>query len=477
MANYFYVKSGGTASGGSVDAADGVYSTQKTGTWASAFSAASEYFGTLEAAVEGTVKPTGGDFVLFSDQHAASYASGGAAINIVGASFDGIIIASVDDANDITAYLPGASDTNTSTTGYYNTTGFVTINGVDLSTEDDVIRPGSQGSMIYLRDTTLTVGAGSSDTAFKIIVDGVSVQMDGGTIDFNSTLNSLAQLNNGGKLTLKGVVFTGSALSNMFIAGMGANGGAQVQIEGCDLSTITGTLMPSLSIVTCDIVKCVYKNCRLNASVTLHGTLNTPMHRFEMYGCDDSTGNALHRFYIADGAGTAKNSDSVYVTATDSWYGGTDKSSIQVDTTSQCNRVKPFIFELPQQYVDLAATGSDVVTLEMVTTEVLNKQDICAFMVYPDGTTAVIPNTVSSGPSATGFYGCDPLDDSTAMPAGDLGAADWTGEPAGSPTPNFYKLELDTTGDPGQQAAVSVRIEVYKDLTAPVYIHPLFQLS
>jgi hypothetical protein len=139
--------------------------------------------------------------------------------------------------------------------------------------------------------------------------------------------------------------------------------------------------------------------------------------------------------------------------------------------------VEPFIFDLPAQYIDLSDTASDVLTLDLVTDLTLTDTEIAAFIQYADGTTIVQSNGLTTGKTVgTGNLGIDPLAAGSTLAASALGAGDWTAEPA---SPNFYKLELDTTSDAGQACVVSVRIAVFRASIAAgkLFIHPLITAS
>ena len=83
---YYYVKSGGTATGD-----DGRYASQQTGSFAAL--GASGYYDNISAAIVATTPPILGDFINPSDLHFHSY--GG-----IGQTFAGdFILASVDDVN------------------------------------------------------------------------------------------------------------------------------------------------------------------------------------------------------------------------------------------------------------------------------------------------------------------------------------------------------------------------------------------
>jgi hypothetical protein len=263
------------------------------------------------------------------------------------------------------------------------------------------------------------------------------------------------------------------------------NGGGQIFAYGVDLSSCT-SIINTLGSTTDDLVSVKLYECELNASVAypvLGTTLQRVGHRVETYNSDDATANKYHELYITDGSGIAKTVDTVYVTATDSWYEGSNKSSIEVQTGTRCGRVQPFVFELPAQYIDLGNTSTDVITVEFVYDAndiTLDKESIAAFMSYPDDGASFFPvNWVTSGTTVgTGNYGIDPLASGTALDAANIATGSWTG--LGSmTTATAAGLKLDTSTVAGEATAVSVRIEIYEPSIASgdLYIHPILTVS
>ena len=464
--SWLYVRDDNGSNVGTCSDTSGKYGTQKTGTWASAFSAVSEYYATIESAITNG-SPASGDYILCGNDHAASFAASGD-ITIPA----GVLIVSVD-VSDVEAYLPGASETQT--TGNDWVAGVnVLVAGVSLSNADNVFNIASQSHAV-LQDLTITAD-GAGDNGLFTFSPGQATLVNVNLNANNTTANPFT-LKEGSVLWYGGST---NATDHLFDPGdIGSSGVAICKIVGVDLSTV-GTLMSSTSS-NAIAFHIEMHNCQLKSGVSLIDTTNLKNrhNRFEMYGCDDSSGNALYRFYILDGAGTAENNEVTYVTATESWYEGSDKSSIEVTTTSTCGHNNPFIFELPAQYVDLGDTSTDTLTIDLVSNITLTDTDIAAFLCYPDGTTMVQPNWVTSGKTVgTGNYGIDPLAAGTTLTASALGAGDWTGEPA---SPNFYEMVLDTSGDPGEATAISIRIEVYKSgidgTTNKLFIHPLITVS
>ena len=469
MANYFYVKSGlGTRT------TDTSFTAAETGAFGSGNLTAANVYANLGALDGLTTPPVDGDFVYVSSAHAAVYDAGATVVLNVNGSFSGagLTIVSVDDT-DVTKYLPGASENLTDTADVFSFRFSGICAGVDIETGHDIVTMFSAISWIF-RDCTLTVD-GNNDIAVNVNTDGFHLRFENVIIHNNAVNTDIFQVGNGGRIEWIGGSLTGSVPSQLLVSTSGGAGGLSLHIVGVDLSVFTGIMIASSVAGTQDIMDILFDRCVLNASATPHGTFATLQQRFRMFGSDTTAGDALHRFEVADGAGSAKNNDTVYVTAGPTWYEGTAHSSIQVITTAYCNKAHPFTFELPAQYIDLGDTASDVVTLELVSDFTLTDGDISARMIYPDGTTTVVPRVVVSGAAITGSNAMDPMA-GTALSTGALAAGDWTGEPTTGV--QFYKLDLDTSGVAGEAAPVSIEITVAKtsiDGTASnqLFIHPV----
>ena len=458
---HIYVDSNnGTNTGGGGDTS---FASQQTGAMSSI--TASSVYDSIGAAIQGS-SPSTGDTIYVADNSNGTHATG-RTLQSAAAGDAGIRVISVDTAN-VDQYKPGAVD-GLSGTADWLFTNAILIAGVTLVGEDN---------MTGNTNATITVIDGGLSTwdRMDFLTDGVSLKL------INSTLGhpvaSGLGVNFGGGSTIQwdGGTYTGVAPTNMFFFSP-AEGGGNFLMNGVDLTALTTAFFASVSGISDNFIIRL-TNCQLHASVTIPYTEMTKTgHRFEMFNTDVTGDSDFHRFYIADGNGRAKNNDATYVTATETWYEGSVKSSIEVETQARCSHLYPFVFELPAQYVDLSQAASDVITLELTTDLTLTDTDIASFLVYPDGTTSVIANWVTSGKTVgTGNYGNDPLAAGTTLTTGSLGAGDWTGEPT---SPNFYKMVLDTSGDAGQATAVSIRIEVYKASIAAgkLFIHPLLTLS
>ncbi|MHA1962275.1 MAG: hypothetical protein ACW99U_18885 [Candidatus Thorarchaeota archaeon] len=457
---WYYVKNGGTATGDG-----GRVTTQRTGAWSGT---TSEYYDTLEDAINATTTPTDGDLILCSDLHSGTNTAG-ASINLGSGATGGVglQIISVDDANQEN-YKPGASETSTERWAL-NANGLVA--GVELlSTNASLPSPYADVDCRVWRfiDAKTSSGIGTFDSLF---IDGAKIDLINTDVDVNSSL-PLFHVEEGCCVRwMGGKSINGSALiaSTSFTAG-----GGTLIVEGVDLTSLPAIIASAFSSSDSDVFMISLVKCELDSSVTLpaDSVLALPQHIFEMRGCDDSTGGDTFRFHYQTGTGKAVNNESTFVTNEKAWGEPSSpekRSSVAVTTKSNCSHLFPFIFDLPlaQEYIDLADATENVLRLPVLSELTLTDTEIAAFMMYPDGTTAVIPVWITSGKvvSPTGSpeqrnYGVDPLAAGTELPT-QSPETDWT-IGGGSPIPNKYYLELDTSTIAGQAQAVSVRIEVYR---------------
>lgn len=453
--------------GTNTGATDTSYAAQQTGNITSL--TAANVYDNIGSAIAGTA-PTAGDVIYVASNHAAAY-NNGTFISIP----EGVHIYSVDDTN-IDQYEPGASEHLTDTADIYYFNDKMLLAGVSFETGADVFRATGNEPHVRMIDATITVDS-VGDDAIYLARDGGSVELVNVDVAANGVTAGAFTISLAGVITWRGGAVTTNM--NQLISAMGGAGGGFIYVEGVDLSLVGQLHFNQGSSQDNTLAK--FTNCLIKSSVVLPSTASFGRsgQRFEMYNCDDATGDALYRFLIADYSGTAKNNDSVYVTNTDPWYGGTDKSSIEVQTSANCSHAAPFVFELPAQIIDLSQAASDKITIELLMENTLTDTDIAGFLVYPDAVAAVKPNWATSGKTVgTGNYGIDPLAAGTALPSSSLGAADWTGEGI-IISQEYRKIEIDTSADAGQLTVAAIRIEVYKPsiLAGDLFIHPIVSVS
>ncbi|MHA1962274.1 MAG: hypothetical protein ACW99U_18880, partial [Candidatus Thorarchaeota archaeon] len=308
----------------------------------------------------------------------------------------------------------------------------------------------------------------SSDT-FVVALASDGNYMELINVDLERTSDSLVlvvSLAGGAKFRWRGGKYLG--LPDQPLIPGGQEAGHDTLIEGVDLSVLTDSILNAGEGPTAgDVFTARFVNCLLNSSLILppDSDFDLPQHRFEMWGCDDTDGGELFRFHMQDGTGKVVNNNSKFVTNENVWYGGSPeiRSSYEVSTKALCSHVFPFVFQLPIEYVDLTSVSK--IRVLVATTLTLTDTEIAAYLVYPDQTTPVQPNWVTSGKvvSPTGSperinYGTDPLAAGTELPTS---TAVWT-DPGSPQLSNKYYLELDTSAAPGAAGPISVRIEIYR---------------
>ena len=463
MAKHIYISSVfGTATG------DQSFTSEQSAQAMSALGASAVY-ADLPAANTGAA-PTDGDVIYYANDHAENF-SYAAVLTLNGAgSYTGAGLTHKSvDTTDISQYLPGASVRNTS--AVYDTTLAFNHNiyGVSFRGGDETLVLSTVSSFKQMSDLTVSNDTGTADSAFKSISEGMYLRLVNVEIAGNGAAAYMFNVTSAIRVEWHGGKVTGTMPTSGLFRGTFGNGGATLLLEGVDLSLLTTKLIGVQSALNTDNLRLTLKNCLLNSSMPLPtaGTeLLSPHHRVELYGCDDSSGNAAHRFYIADGTGRAQNNDSTYVTATGTWPDGTTKSSIEVITTALCSQLYAFSFDILGMIVDLSAAASDVITLDILvnsTALTLTDVNFAAYLLYKDGTTRVIPRWLTTAKTVgAGNIGVDPMDAGTEYTnVGGLGDSDWTKSIADVDAVQ-YRLKMDTSGVAGADDVVGVRIEVYE---------------
>jgi hypothetical protein len=460
--------------GTNTGASDTSKATQQTGNITSM--TAGDVYASIRAAVAGC-SPSDGDTVYVCDNH--SHTDTTSADIELSASTDqagaGVRYISVDNTS-IADYKQGAAE-YLSANYEYILRGCGLLAGISLKSDDNCLASSPTSGEWRVQDCTLGANT-STDLVFYAAHDGVHLTLINVEIDaFGGNVTEAFRLANAARLNWYGGGTSASTNNFLSLIDVNGNGGCSANIVGVNLTKTTSSIL-SASTDSSDHIDITLQNCILDPSVSIHDGIASDKQRISLFNCDQTSTDAYHRFHVETGSGTAINNDSVYVTANTAWYEGSAKSSIKVTTDSSISFVHPFVFELPTQYVDLSSASTDKITVNMVTDAVLTDTKIAAFLCYPDGTTSVQSNWITSGATVgTGNYGTDPLSAGTTLSTSALGAADWTGEPA---SPNFYKMDLDTSGDAGQATAVSIRIEVYYDFTTDgdvLYIDPLLEVG
>lgn len=445
---YFYVKSGGSATG---DA--GRATSQRTGTFAAM--GGSAYYATLTAAMAATTTPTSGDFILVSDQSSAAASAVGATGPSSG---DALYVISVDDtACDTPKAATSANEGSTGSDTYLG--GHWYIEGVYLVTGDDM-GPGLTANSAWNIEGCTLDATGTGDNVIFATGDGQMVRV------MNSTLtgHTAAQMNITAGSTVELLSCTITGLTDYITNGGFINGGGTLRIDSSDLSSITGTLIANVGndATNDDNFEVYITNCKTNASLTGF-TNETFVHtgqRVVVAGCGSDAG-AEYQFCTIAAGGRVDEDTGFYRDSSTAFTSG-QRISLKCVTDSLASYGMPFLFDYPSRFVDLSDSASNVLSVFILSSSTLTNKDIWVTLLYADGTNLHVRNQLSSR-HANVFTSGTTLSTNSET---------WTGRT----TENRYQIDLDTSGDAGAGCVVAMRVHVAKP-SATIYICPTLGLG
>ncbi len=146
---------------------------------------------------------------------------------------------------------------------------------------------------------------------------------------------------------------------------------AFINMAGVDLSAIT-TALVDVSDVADYVVE--FHHCLLNSGVALTvGTIVSQGTIVLMSGCDDSTGNDLHRLEHVDYWGSTVHDDDIFRTTGGASDGATPISWKMVSTANAAEFTEPT--KSPRIYAWVDSTGSTTFTVQCLWDSVTNIQD------------------------------------------------------------------------------------------------------
>jgi len=453
---WYYVKSGGTATGDG-----GRYTTEKNNnSWASEFSATTEYYANVDAAMAATTPPTPSDVIYVSD---ASTDANAASITTTGGSNEASIgVYSVDD-DAVQTYSAGATEGSTTAAGDYHleTAGLtMTFHGMTLRAGDELGCDVATASM-ELVDCTLEGHSAASE--IRTTGDGSTIRMFNCIVDQQSgARTNTLRTNNGGFIGWyggSGVVTGGSFVD---VAGeSGGNGGANFEVLGVDLSAYSTASSYLLGAsggnrISDDNITMRVDRCELNANMSFLEEPFTHPGQWMLVTQSSATASAAeYQFYYTDYAGEAEDQDDAGIHRNESTaFPGGEKVSIKVDTNANTNRASPFVFDLPSQFMALSTASTDTVRVyfAVVNTETLTDTNVWAELIYEDGTNGNQFNRVSNRGSDIVGAGTTHTDDS--------GGSDWRDGGIALTGHNEYYMDLDTSGDVAADCVPVLRIYV-----------------
>ena len=475
MTNYYYVRDDGTSSSGGTD--NGFTSTRRTGgSWDSIMTATTDYYPNIERAFnDSTTAPVAGDYIFVSDSSAwsGSWATNTglyfAADTTDSSPSNPLYVICIDDTN-IDNISTGASESSTNGTSTIRFGGNLYWYGIDISSYSNCVHgfasSASHQGHITIINSTFTVPQ-TGDTAINAQYSSNSIfYLLNCNIVTGNTSNLPIYVDDGNIVIWDGGTLDCSTAVPNYFCSIG-NLYGQIHLRNIDMSTFSGATGFYSGLADGGLI--TMRGCKI-ASDFPFPNIDRPNLRFEMYNCDVGSGDK-QRFYISDGLGSAYNVDSTdsqpYVSNETAFYDGSVKSSIAVDTNTNCSVSMPFYFNLPSQYIDLTSASSDTLTFYLTSNDTIDDRDIGIYVDYFDATNVYpcktevsnstklrIPYIFTTGSSMT--------DDS--------GAGRWTNG-------KTYQYSLPVTITDGDESVPTIRVEFYKNFTNIVYIATEMGLS
>ena len=390
---YFYVKTGGTATG------DGGRTTSlRTGTWNA--STADYYDEVQDVFSVPTTSFVAGDTIIASHLHARS--STASVIYDWTDSNTVSSLLSVDDANQDTLKA-GAQETCTSSSNdvlVASVGGSVYIYGFHFTSSDN-ITPGSTESWIICDECTFEV-TGLSDIASYLGSDGAYLELNNHTFKLGNAGAQPMRVTNGARLFMRGGSIDGTGASpNAFFSGVvGGNGGAWITVEGFDFSNLsaTGDLIASSTGAASALDNINFRavGCKIPSGASLYdGVIDTAggERRYEFIGVDSAD---QYRYLYKIGLGTVIQEKTTVVTASTP-FEGSQKLSFKIDTASACGPSAAFWWPLPISYADMSAAGSDRALLYVTSDSDPLDDEVQVILGWPDSTDDTLYKYGNSG--------------------------------------------------------------------------------
>ncbi len=444
---FYYVKSGGTATGDAGRAATG-----RTGSFASM--GASAYYDNISDGITvPTTSPVAGDSLYVSDAHSHSYSSDP---TITGEDTIGAVkVISVSDTN-ADAYSAGASESRGSGGDILLAEGLY-FSGISFTLGDDLTL--LTDARVTFEDFTHTFEG--SVSRLNPNGDGSSLIMKNGVINttLGSAWGSVILLTNGCFVHFVNVSITETnGITNLFEQGFNSGGGTAL-FEGCDFSVITGTILASIGSNTQadDLINVELHGCKLNASVSAADeTFAKESQKISLFNSSSNSDAAEYQFFQRSFGGDLEDQDDsgIHRDESTAFPSGT-KVSVKVTTNSVTAIENPFTFDLPARFAALSSASTDTIRIYFAVSNATTLTDInCwAELVYPDGTNKQTFNYITN-------RNTNIIDASPTTHTDDSGSSTWLDGVSGLASHNEYRMDLDSSSDAGADSVPIIRIYI-----------------
>ena len=451
---YYYVKSGGTATGDT-----GRYASQQTG----AFSGLTAHYATVQLAFAATTPPAHGDFICISDAH--SFTSSAAAISWATDNLGWnsaalpLTIMSVDDLN-CENYKIATSVQETSDANNWDV--------IISSSSGDRIKLHIYGVWLKSGDDFITLGVSShvfTDCTFEVAASGDGMNFYHSKF-INCTFKSTALSNTMHRAIRYCDFYGGATTSENGMSYVFSSGESYVRMFDHDLSGSKISYLIQSNGGNTASTKQYFYRCRLPATGFLgyvnyigYGSTNEVL----VVNCGVTSAEAEYQYFYQQGeAHIVEDATNIYRDGSAAYPSGT-QVSLKADTDAGCSHSGPFMFDLPTRYAELSSTATDTIRIHFLSSDSgLTSADVRISAHYADGTNKHHQNEVISSAH-------DPIDAGSAL---STNTEAWTGRT----TETRYYIDIDTSADVGADCVPALRVYMGKASTT-IYFCPTVELS
>jgi len=334
---FYYIKLGGTATGDG-----GRYATEKVGSWATAFSATSEYYNSLEECLDNaTTKPTGEDSIRISHLHLFDSGNTEIRYELVTPPSAPIEIISVDDANVDTPLAGAAEDAGTADT-YFRGYEFIAYKFYGFKVLCDEPTIGGVGSNIslYMKDSFFELLGNDQITVYGVR-DSHNVHLDHCNIHYTtSSANSTFDIRANGKVVMHGGSITGDSNVGGLIYNSSMEGGMRGEFVGVDLSVLTGPVISATGAQSADdFIDVLIKGCPLSTTNYCSEVFNTDNKLLKVIQSGATAAIREYQYFQRTWAGDVNavpgSNDVCRVQSIPLQLSG-EKVSLKLDTRAEC---------------------------------------------------------------------------------------------------------------------------------------------
>ena len=374
MASYYFVKSGGTATGN-----DGRKATIGSGSFATL--GASNYYNSIEEARDATTAPVSGDFILCSHLHNFSTTSD----NNILTTMTGLAIISVDDANR-NQYLAGATESATNTGSTLETilactsNAYMSFIGMHFFQDSNFILMGDSAHY-YFDNCIIEFRTGGNASAHLETLsnnDGIRAYFKDCDLDFGHAAQSVG-LGDNCLFIFDGCINSGATNNNFFDQEL--RGGSAI-CRNMDMTKFGSTLGLVLSTDSGDgHLGLLVENCHLATGTVLILNANDYNHDLVFSGSGEA--DEYFNYERLKENKTVIIDTATYLNAT--YDGGTTGFSMKLSTHTFTDQFQPLRYRLGI-LSDIDLSTAQTVTVEITSDAGLTDNDVWIEITIQDNT-------------------------------------------------------------------------------------------